>query len=448
MSSGKKRSSTSPAPIAKKTSVTTPENGNHEENGDPIGVQVSFQDVTAAAFRIKSGIPKTPLVLSRSLSKALNCSLYLKKEYELTTGSFKERGARNALMKIPVGDRHRGVIAASAGNHALALAYHGKLLDIQVTVVMPVIAPIMKISQCQLMGAEVILHGQTINDAKDFAMGIVAKKNNIYINGYDDPEIIAGQGTIGLEILEQLSEVDYLVIPVGGAGLIAGIAIAVKSLRPDIKIIGVEAQKCKSFTAALEAGRPVMVNSTVSLADGLAVPKVGYNAFATAQPLVDKVVCVSEKYIALAILRLVEIEKAVVEGSGAIGIAAMLEGLLPELKGKKVCTVLCGGNIDTTILGRCLERGLAADSRLVQFAVVVKDAPGGIAKLTKLLSDHGASIKDILHERAWLLEDVFAVRVRVLTETRDRDHSDTLKRALEAEYATIEYIGESKASHT
>lgn len=412
----------------------------------PAPTKVNFKDITAAAFRIKNGIQKTPLVKSSALSNILEIDLYFKKEYELRTGSFKERGARNALLKLSEENKKIGVIAASAGNHALALAYHGALLGISITVVMPHVAPIMKISQCQHMGATVIMHGATIAEAKDHAYEIIKTTGQIYINGYDHPDIIAGQGTIGLEIIGQLEDCDAIIVPVGGAGLIAGVAVAAKSLKPDIQIIGVEARRCRSFTEALKAGKPVYTTSHVSLADGLAVPMVGSNAFVTAQPLVDKTVAVSERAIALSILRLVEIEKAVVEGSGVVGLAALLDGQLPELKGKKVVTILCGGNIDTTILGRCLERGLAADNRLLSFTVVVKDAPGGVNSITQLLADLGASIKDIIHERAWLLEDVFAVRLRCMVETKDHEHTESLKASLVANCKHVEFVAMSDHS--
>lgn len=407
------------------------------------GVRVGFRDVTAAAYRIKSGIQKTPLTHSSALSDMLGVELYFKKEFELRTGSFKERGARNAMLKLTQKEKDSGVIAASAGNHALALAYHGGQLGITITVVMPVIAPIMKRSQCVKFGAKVIIHGATIAEAKDHAMEIKKKEGQVYINGYDHPDIIAGQGTVGLEICGQLEDVDAIIVPTGGAGLLAGVAVAAKNMKPNVMIIAVEAARCKSYTEAMKAGKPVRVDSHVSLADGLAVPTVGLNAFVTSQPLVDRVITVSEKAIALSILRLVEIEKAVVEGSGVVGLAALMEGLLPELAGKKVVTILCGGNIDTTILGRCLERGLACDGRLLSFTVIVKDAPGGVSNLTGLLAEHQASIKDILHERAWLLEDVFAVRVRCMVELRDREHKEEVKKSLQENYTNVEFIGKN-----
>jgi threonine dehydratase len=352
-------------------------------------VRISFEDVTAASFRIKDGIVRT--VCERSqLSGITGMDLYFKKEFMQYTGSFKERGARNALKQLPKKQKEIGVIAASAGNHALALAYHGKQLEIPVTVVMPKLAPIMKVAACRDCGANVILHGNDIGESKEYATRLGKEKGLTYINGYDDPAVLAGQGTIGLEIIEQVPDADAVVVPVGGGGLLAGVALAVKALKPDITVIGVESENCPGFSTAWKAGHPVKVQCMPTLADGLAVPLVGRNAFATAEPFVDKVITVREDYIAIAILRLVEHEKAVVEGAGATGYAACVAGCLPELKGKKVVIPLCGGNIDTTILGRCLERGLAADGRLCRFVVRVKDTPGGCAELTKILADMGA----------------------------------------------------------
>jgi len=246
---------------------------------------------------------------------------------------------------------------------------------------------------------------------------------------------------MGLEILDQVDDVDAIVIPVGGGGLIAGTAVAVKTLRPDVMIIGVEPEMCASFTKAMSIGKAVHTPTSPSLADGLTVPTVGVNALATGAPLIDKIVTVSEAWIAIAILRLIELEKAVVEGAGAIGVAAVLAGLLPELKGKRVVLPLCGGNIDTTLLGRCLERGMAADGRLVTFSVTVSDRPGGIAELARCISNLGVSIKDIVHERAWVTTNAFAVGVRILAETRNRKHSKELFKEMREHYGQVEILG-------
>ncbi|XP_022105448.1 uncharacterized protein LOC110987217 [Acanthaster planci] len=405
-----------------------------DETCDPDNpIVVKFQDVSAAAYKIKSGIHRTPCQKSQ-ISSLVGMELFFKKEFLLPTGSFKERGARNTLLTLSEEQRLKGVIAASAGNHALALSYHGQSLGVPVTVVMPIIAPIMKINRCKQNGATVIIHGQDLGESKTYALRLSKRKGMTYINGYDNPHIIAGQGTAGLEIVEQVPDLDAVIVPVGGAGLIAGIALAVKSLSPRTTIIGVEAEQCPSFSAALDAGHPIWTRSGPSLADGLAVPTVGVNAFVTARNYVDKMVVVSEDLIALAILRLIEMEKAVVEGAGAAGVAAILGDKLPELKGKKVAIPLCGGNIDTTVLGRVLERGLAADGRLARFVVTVSDRPGGITELATIISSMGISIKDIFHERAFLKSEIFNVQVKCVVETRDQEHSDELYRALKAHY--------------
>lgn len=397
--------------------------------------KITFQDVTTAAFLIKGGIERTPCPRSSS-SESYGMDLYLKKDFLQYTGSFKERGARYALLSLNKEQQKLGVISASLGNHAQALSYHGWKLGIPVTVVMPKTAPIMKIQKCRSYRAKVIVGGKDMSEAKALALKMSSNEGLIYINGYDHPQIMAGQGTLGLEILEQVPNLDAVIIPVGGGGLIAGVATAIKALSPQTKIIGVESEKCASFSYAIKSNKPVLAPLKNTLADGLAVPKVGYNAFATALPLIDKMVVVKEEWIALAILRLVEEEKCVVEGAGASGLAAILAGQLNELHGMKVVVLLCGGNIDTTVFGRCLERGLAAEGRLVKFNVEVSDRPGGIHELCEILSELGVSIKDIMHERAWL-KDIYTVEVKVVCETRDWEHSTQLKNGLKKRYKKV-----------
>lgn len=399
--------------------------------------QIKFKDISIAAYKLKHGIVRTPCTRS-NISSITGMEIYFKKEFNMYTGSFKERGARFTLLMLTPQQKSIGVIAASAGNHALALSYHGQDLGIPVTVVMPIVAPLMKVELCRSYGANVIVAGQDIGECKEQALRLGHEKGLVYINGYDHPHILAGQGTMGLEITEEVANIDAVVIPVGGGGLIAGTALAIKSLLPDVQVIGVEPEQCASFSAALKVGKPVKVPVRSTLADGLAVPMVGVNAFATGKNLIDKIVTVSEEWIALAILRLIELEKAVVEGAGAAGLAAILANKLPELKGKRVVIPLCGGNIDTTVLGRCLDRGLAADGRLVKYTVTVSDRPGGIAELTRLLSSLGVSIKDIIHERAWLQTDIHSVQVKVVCETKGREHSQEVETALKKQYAVVQ----------
>ncbi|BES90687.1 Threonine dehydratase [Nesidiocoris tenuis] len=404
--------------------------------GNPV--KVTFADITSASFKVKNGIVNTPCVRSH-LSSLTGMEIFLKKDFLQFTGSFKERGACYALRMLSEAQKSKGVTSASLGNHALALCYHGKLLNIPVTVVMPKVAPIMKIQACRSHGATVVVEGKNMKEAKQISMRLAKEKGFTYINGYDHPHIIAGQGTLGLEILEQIKDIDAIIVPTGGGGLIAGVALAAKTLHPGIQIIGVESDRCPSFSKALEQGKPTEVPIYSTLADGLAVPLVGYNAFATAAPLIDKMVVVKEEWIAIAILRLVELEKCVVEGAGASGLAAILAGLLDDLKGKRVVIPLCGGNIDTTILGRCLERGLAVDGRLLKFCVTVSDRPGGIADLCQLVSRTGVSIKDIMHERAWITSDVFSVQVTVVCETMDKEHTNQLKKVLTESYKSVAF---------
>ena len=343
------------------------------------------------------------------------------------TGSFKERGARNALAQLSVDQQKRGVIAASAGNHAQALAYQGKLLGIPATVVMPKFAPLIKVSNCQKLGANVVLHGKDFGEAKARAHEIAKEKGLAYIDGYDDPAIIAGQGTMGIEIIEQVPNVDAVVIPVGGAGLLAGVALAVKTLRPQTKIIAVEADHVASFSAALRAGKTTTIKMEPTLADGLAIPQVGANGFEIAKSRVDKTVTVTEEQIALAILRIVELEKGVVEGAAATPLAACLSGKLPELAGKRVVLVFSGGNIDPNILSRVIESGLVADGRLSRFTAIISDRPGGLADLTAKIASSGASVKQVVHDRAFAGSDVSAVHVLCTVETRDKQHLSDLR---------------------
>jgi len=346
------------------------------------------------------------------------------------TGSFKERGARNALAQLPPDQQKRGVIAASAGNHAQALTYQGRLLGIPATVVMPKFAPLVKVSNCQQLGATVVLHGSDFGEARAHAHEIAEEKGLAYINGYDDPAIIVGQGTMGLEIVEQIPNLEAVIIPVGGAGLLAGVSLAVKTLRPTAKIVAVEAENAASFSAALAADKPTTITVLPTLADGLAIPKVGTHAFQIARPLVDFTVTVSEQEIALAILRLIELEKSVVEGAAATPLAACMSGKLKELAGKRVVLLLCGGNIDPNVLSRVIERGLVADGRLGRFTAVISDRPGGLADLAAQIASTGASVKQVVHDRAFASPDVSAVNVLCTVETRDHQHLAELRALL------------------
>ena len=383
---------------------------------------ITFQDIEAARERNSGAVFYSPCPPSIALSEITGLQIYCKLDNLQRTGSFKERGARNALAQLSADQKKRGVIAASAGNHAQALAYQGHLLGVPATVVMPKFAPLIKITNCQKLGANVVLHGQDFAEAKARADEIASEQSLAYIHGYDDPPIIAGQGTMGLEILEQVPDVDLVIVPVGGGGLIAGVSLAVKTLRPQTQIIAIEAENVASFSAALQAGKPVPITTRPTLADGLAIPRVGDNAFAIARDHVDLAVEVSEEEIALAILRLVELEKSVVEGAAATSLAAVMSDKLKQFTGKKCVLLLCGGNIDPNILSRVIERGLVADGRLCRFTAVISDRPGGLADLAKEIAATGASIKQVVHERAFGSADLSTVNVLCTIETRNADH--------------------------
>ena len=370
-----------------------------------------------------------PCHRSERLSDLAGCDIYCKMEHLHPTGSFKERGACNALQVY--GDRARGgVIAASAGNHAQALAYHGRRLGVPVTVVMPETAPLTKIRSCRSLGASVILHGQVFGEARDRAVSMGNDQGLVYLHGFNDPGVIAGAGTCGMEILDQVHDVDTIIVPVGGGGLIAGIATIVKHRRPDVQIIGVEAEGAPTLSAALEAGKPVDVTTRSSIADGLAIPRLGDNCWPACRDFVDRVVKVSESETARAVLNLLELEKAVVEGSGATSLAAVTSILRDELAGKKVAIILCGGNIDTQVLGRIIERGLAADGRLTRLVCCVTDRPGSLSRVLQIVGDAGASVREVHHDRSFGKSDVGQVDIGLVLETNDRGHVEHVQNCL------------------
>jgi threonine dehydratase len=393
---------------------------------------VTFQDIEAARKRIQGAVYYSPCPGSIPLSEITGMEIFCKLDNLQRTGSFKERGARNALSQLSRDQQKRGVIAASAGNHAQALAYQGRLLGVPATVVMPKFSPLIKVSNCQQLGATVVLHGKDFGEAKTHAHEIARQNGFAYIDGYDDPSIIAGQGTMGLEIVEQIPDLEAVVVPVGGAGLLAGVSLAIKTLRPTATIVVVEAENVASFSAALETGKPTKIAMHPTLADGLAIPQVGSNAFQIARRLVDLAVTVTEEQIALAILRLVELEKSVVEGAAATPLAACMSGKLKELAGKRVVLLLCGGNIDPNVLSRVIERGLVADGRLGRFTAVISDRPGGLADLAAQIASTGVSIKQVVHDRAFASPDVSTVNVLCTVETRNHQHLAELRALLKS----------------
>ncbi len=387
--------------------------------------------IKAAAARIHGAVYRTPCPYSLSLSRLCGAEIFCKFEHLQMTGSFKERGARNRLELMSAEERRRGVIAASAGNHALGLAYHGQALGIPVTVVMPTNAPLVKITNCRGFAAETILFGESLDQARVRARELAAQRGSIYVHGFDDPAIIAGQGTVGIEILEDVPNVDAVIVPVGGGGLIAGVGAAIKAVRPDVRIIGVESERAPTLRESLKRSAVTSIASRPTLADGLAISQVGEVCFALAREVVDEVVLVSESEIASSVLRLLELEKTVVEGSAAVTLAALTSRRV-DLTGKRVVLVLSGGNIDVTVLARIIERGLARDGRLCRVIAEISDRPGSLAQLLTLIATTGASIKEVTHDRSFGPADVAMTGVMVVVETRDRAHIDELRTKLQA----------------
>jgi len=398
---------------------------------------ITLDDVLAARERIRGGIYESPCVESIPLSQLTGARVWCKLDYLQRTGSFKERGARNALLKLPEVQRSRGVVAASAGNHALGVAYHGSLLGVPVTVVMPRFAPLIKVTNCRALGATVILHGDDVGHAREQAVELAAERGLAFVHPFDNADVVAGQGTMALEILEQTPGVEAVIVPVGGGGLIAGVGTVMKARAPYVEVVGVEPEAAASLAAALAAGTPVTVPLSPTLADGLAVSRVGEIPFASDRRVVDRVVTVDEASIALAILRLIELEKSVVEGAGATPLAAFIAGKLRHLEGRTVVLTLCGGNIDTNMLGRVLDIGLVADGRLSRFTVSVLDRPGGLARLTSVIAATGASIHELAHDRAFSGPNVSEVRVICVVETTGTDHVRALHGALREAGFTI-----------
>lgn len=346
------------------------------------------------------------------------------------TGSFKDRGSLNRLLTLAPEDQARGVIAASAGNHAQGLAYHGGRLSIPVTVVMPVTAPLNKISNARSYGATVVLSGTSLDESAEEARRIAEQQELVTVPAFDHPDIIAGQGTIGLEILEQVEDVDTVLVPVGGGGLISGICIAIKEARPQVRIIGIEAKAAPSAKASRDAGEVVRIATADTLADGIATKRIGDLTFPLMQRYVDDLVAVGEAEIAAAILLLLEREKTVAEGAGAVVIAALLSGAVSCGPDATVVAVLSGGNIDINMISRIIDRGLVFDGRAARLAVRVRDRPGSLAVLTRAVADAGANVLEVYHRHAYADISLGEVEIVIQVETRGREHVHEIMREL------------------
>lgn len=392
---------------------------------------VTFDQIEDARRVIRPWVYESPCAYSQTLSKLTGTKLHLKLENLQMTGSYKERGALNRLSRLTPEEAQRGVIAFSAGNHAQGVAYHAARLGIAATIVMPLYTPLVKVTSTRKHGARVVLFGESAAEARAESYRLAEEEGLVYIHPFDDPYVIAGQGTIGLELLEQNPYLDAVVVPVGGGGLIAGVALALKETNPRIKVYGVEAEAMTAMKTALEKGEVVDVPSRRTLAEGIAVSRVGNLTFDICQRYVDEVVTVDDEEIASAVLTLLEVEKTMVEGSGAAALAAVMSGKLP-LAGKRVALVLTGGNLDVTTLSRIIERGLVKDGRMVRLSARVVDAPGALAKLTQLIAQLGGNILQINHERAFSRGPLGVSLVEVTLEARGHEHIQEIVNGLEA----------------
>ncbi len=396
--------------------------------------EISLGDIRAAAARIAGAVERTPCVRSRTLSALTGCELWLKFENLQFTASFKERGALNKLLTLPAGERRRGVIAMSAGNHAQGVAYHAARLGLRAVIVMPRGTPNNKVKSTQVHGAEVLLEGDTLAEAAAHAQALAARDSLVFIHPYDDDAVIAGQGTVGLEMMEAVADLDVLVVPIGGGGLIAGIATAAKALRPEVQVLGVESKAWSAMHQRLN-GLPVQVGGD-TIAEGMAVRDVGERSLAICRRLVDEVLLVEEETIERAIVTLIEIEKTVAEGAGAAGLAALLS--YPQLfAGKRVGIPVCGGNIDSRLLSAVLMRGLVRDARLVRLRVRMTDVSGSLAKVAALIGEAGGNIVEVQHQRVFGTASVKTPEVEFVVETRDREHTRAIAAHLSAHGAQV-----------
>jgi threonine dehydratase len=401
---------------------------------------VALPDIQAALGRIRDQIYLSPCARSETLSRATGTHAFLKLENLQMTGAYKERGALNKLLTMAPAERARGLIAASAGTHAQAVAYHGGRLGVTVTIVMPETTPIMKVANTRAHGARVVLHGTNYDEAHAEARRLEQAEGLTFVHPFDDPLVIAGQGTIGLEILDQVPDVDAVVVPVGGGGLISGIAAAVKASRPAVRVVGVEAEVIPCMQAARQAGRPVTLAPATTLAEGIAVKRAGDLTFEHVRTHVDELVSVTEEEIASAILYCLEKEKTVAEGAGAVGVAALMHRKARGLEGQRVVTVVSGGNIDVNIVARIIERGLVKDGRLVRVSIALLDKPGQLAITSGIIAACRANVVEVHHTRAFASR-VGGTTLQLTLETRGPEHVEEILAALRQEGYAVELLG-------
>lgn len=380
---------------------------------------ITIADIQAAAKRLGGQVVSTPCLPSRTLSEIAGCEVFLKFENHQFTASFKERGALNTMMQLNSDQRNRGVLAVSAGNHAQGVAYHAQRMLIPSTIVMPRFATPVKVERTRGFGADVVLHGDTFDDARAHGVELAKVRGLTLVHPFDDLAVIAGQGTVALEMLQQQPTIDTLLIAIGGGGLIAGMSIAAKALRPDIEIVGVQSERFPAAWNAIHNEDHKIEMATI--ADGIAVKTPGALTLPVIRDLVSDVLLVSEDAIEQAILMLLEIEKTVVEGAGSVGLAALL-GNKERFKGRKLGLVLCGGNIEPLVLAEIIQRGMVKSGRLTRLHFNVRDTPGTLADVATMLGKLGANIDEVHHQRAFTTLSVERVQIEVVIQTRGDEH--------------------------
>jgi threonine dehydratase len=392
-------------------------------------LSISLADVVAARERLRGSIYYSPCAHSQLLSAITGQQIYLKLENLQMTGSFKERGALNRIALLTPEQAERGVVAASAGNHAQGVAYHATKRGIRALIVMPLATPLVKVTATRGFGAEVVLHGANYDEAYEEARRICALQEMTFIHPFDDGAVMAGQGTIALELLEQVPGLQAVAVPIGGGGLIGGIACAIKESRPEIKVVGVQTSRLPSMAMATAQGHPVTIEPATTIADGIAVRRAGEVTFPVIERYVDEIVTVDEDEIASAILVLLEREKTLAEGAGAAALAALLQKKT-SLNGAKTAVVVGGGNIDVTLLSRIIERGLVQDGRMIRLRIHLLDKPGALAELTKLIAHHRVNIVDTLYNRAYYGVNLGDTTIDITLETRGPEQVQELLGAL------------------
>jgi threonine dehydratase len=399
---------------------------------------LTLADIRAAADRLHGEVIDTPCMPSRTLSALTGCEVFLKFENLQFTASFKERGALNKMAQLTPAERASGVLAVSAGNHAQGVAYHAQRMGIPATIVMPRFAPAVKVERTRSFGASVVLEGDTFDDARAIGLALAQQRGLTLVHPYDDLAVMAGQGTIGLEMLVQQPSLDTLLVPIGGGGLISGVATAVRALRPDMEVVGVQTER---FPAAWSAKQKLQRESAqATIADGIAVKSPGALTLPLIHRLVDEVLLVSEDDIEQAILMLLEIEKTVVEGAGAVGLAALMHHGA-RFKGRKVGLILSGGNIEPLVLAEIIERGMVKSGRLARLRFDVRDVPGALANVATLLGKLGANIDEVQHQRAFTSLSVERAQIEVVVQTRGVAHIDEILAAMRTEGYHAERVG-------